>query len=84
MGEFDFNKLDRYKNFMLEEGIHTVFFIGEIFLTLREEEGLLSEWRDNFYSLRQRKDGKTTILVQGTEWSDFKIEVANKFLEGDR
>jgi len=69
---FDFNKLGKYKKFMKEEGITEMkweLYAMKIY---------------NKYILQMFSDFDDWWEVENDNWEEFKIEVANKFLEGDR
>ena len=71
---FDFNKLDRYKKFMEEEGIYVFKFLDDWELLILE-----NTYRLTFYS----KDDNSRIIVAtgGSNWKEFKTRVVNYFLE---
>lgn len=73
---FDFNKLDKYKKFMQEEGIYEITFIANRSYTLKIKE--------NRYYLSAFKDFDDVWENENDNWEDFKIEVANYFLQEER
>ena len=71
---FNFNKLDKYKKFMQEEGICEIVFTASCSYTLKIKE--------NRYYLSMFKDFDDVWEIENDNWEDFKIKVANYFLEG--
>ena len=69
---FDFNKLDKYKKFMQEEGIHEIVFTASCSYILKIKE--------NRYYLSMFKDFDDVWDIENDNWENFKIEVANYFL----
>lgn len=70
---FDFNKLDRYKKFMEEEGIYVFKFLDDWELLILE-----NTYRLTFYS---KDDESRMIITTSDNWNEFKVKIANYFLE---
>ena len=73
---FDFNKLDKYKKFMNEEGIHEIIFVASCSYTLKIKE--------NRYYLSVFRDFDDVWENENDNWGEFKIEVANYFLQEEK
>jgi len=74
---FDFNKLDKYKKFMGEEGITEMKW--ELYtIKIYDKTKIYGK-----YILQMFSDFDDWWEVESDDWEEFKIEVANKFLGGN-
>lgn len=76
---FDFNKLDKYREAMNEFSLDTLVFKQEPRLQFGETG------EDVYYiDIFSEEQNEFVPVIESDNWEEFKLKVANYFLEEDR